>query len=90
MATGLLPAGIRSKRARAEGSNSETHPHSQALGPGREPEVLDGAGDRGKIHLWQRAPTEDMTFAPLGKRRHEELTAPQDPFSLETEKLVTA
>src|SRR4029453_16474836 len=66
----------------------QRHPaHAQALDPGGEPHVLDGAGGRGDVHLGQRAPAEHVAVAAVHQRHHQHLAAVEDALHLELEEL---
>ena len=62
--------------------------HAQSFGTGREPQVLDSAGDRTQVHLRQRAPAQDIVFAAVGQRRNEQLAAFENAFELQAPDFV--
>lgn len=62
--------------------------HTDPFGPGGQPQVLNGTGDRCQIHLRQCASAEDMLFAPIHQRRHQDLSALQDAFDLESHEII--
>lgn len=62
--------------------------HTDPFGPGGQPQVLNGTGDRCQIHLRQRASTEDMSLTPIHQRGNQDLSTLQDAFDLEPHESI--
>jgi hypothetical protein len=64
--------------------------HAQPFGACREPEVLDGAGRRGQVHLGQGAAAEHVLLAPRRQCHHQHLGGVEHALHLELHELVFA
>ena len=84
------PVGHAQQAGELVGVEDRHPPHAQALDPGGEPHVLDGAGRRGDVHLGQRAPPEHVALAPVHQRHHQHLAAVEDALDLQPQELRPA
>ena len=69
----------------------ERHPaEADAFGARQQPHVLDGAGDRGEVHVGHGAAAEDVALAAVAQGDHQHLGAVEDAFDLELEEVLAA
>jgi len=63
--------------------------HAETFGPGCQPQVLDCTRHRGQVHLRHGAPTEDVRIAVVAECHHQELSALENAFDLQSQKLLS-
>jgi hypothetical protein len=90
MATGRAPVGHAQQRGQLGGIEDRHPAQADALGPRRQPHVLDGTGHRGQVHLGQGAAAEDVLLAPVGQGHHDHLAGLQQAFHLEAHEVFLA